>query len=282
MTSLGFMAQHSELAVIRTAGVSKLRLSLILVKSGLLLVAIALFIGEILAPICEEKAQHMRSMALTEQIALKTKFGFWARDGNSYINIRKVLPDGKVEQVYIYEFDDNDELRSSIHAERGEYDDGNWLLEDISQSTISKESVSSQYIELANWDSLLEPEMVNLLIVNPEYLTFLGLLNYIDFLKQNAQDSQRYEQALWAKLVRPFSILAMIVLAVPLVRGTARTTAVGQRVFIGALIGIIFHIVNQMSSHLGVVYNIPAIFSVTVPTIILGALTLYMLKRHST
>ncbi|NKB35900.1 MAG: LPS export ABC transporter permease LptG [Gammaproteobacteria bacterium] len=282
MTSLGIMAQHSELAVIRTAGVSKLKLSLILIKSGLLLVLIALFIGEVLAPICEEKAQHMRSMALTDQIALKTKFGFWARDANSYINIRKVLPDGKVEEVYIYEFDENDELRSSIHAESGEYGDGKWLLENISQSTISKESVSSQHIELASWDSLLEPEMFNLLIVNPEYLTFLGLLNYIEFLKQNAQDSQRYEQALWAKLVRPLSILAMIVLAVPLVRGTARTTAVGQRVFIGALIGIVFHIINQMSSHLGVVYNIPAIFSVTVPTIILSALTLYMLQRQGT
>ena len=281
MASLGMMAQHSELAVIRTAGISKAALSMVLLRSGLVLVGIALFIGEIVAPVCEEKAQHMRSMALTEQIALKTKFGFWARDGNSYINIRKVLPDGKVEQVYIYEFDDNDELRSSIHAERGQYDEGKWLLEDIRQSTISETVVSSQHIELASWDSLLEPEMVNLLVVNPEYLTFWGLLNYIDFLEQNAQNSQRFEQALWAKLVRPLSILAMIVLAVPLVRGTARTTAIGQRVFIGALIGIIFHILNQMCSHLGVVYELPAAFSVTVPTLVLSLVTIYLLRQHT-
>jgi lipopolysaccharide export system permease protein len=278
MAALGMMAQHSELAVIRTSGISKLQLSLLMAKSGFILVVIALVIGELLAPVCEEKAQNIRSVALTEQIALKTKYGFWARDNNSYINIRKILPGQQVEQVYIYEFDEHDELRSSIHAQNGEYIDGEWLLSDIKQSIISKDKVSTQSIELGSWGSLLEPEMVNILIVNPEFLTFWGLLNYIDFLKRNAQNSQRYEQALWAKLIRPLSILAMIVLAVPMVRGTSRTTAVGQRVFLGALIGIVFHIVNQVSGHLGVVYNIPPSISVTVPTLILSILTIHLLR----
>jgi len=278
MAALGMMAQHSELAVMRTSGISKLDLSVLMVKSGFILVVIALVIGELLAPICEEKAQHMRSMALTEQIALKTKYGFWARDDNSYINIRKILPDQQVEQIYIYEFDEHDELRSSIYAQSGDYINGEWLLSNIKQSIISKDKVTMQSIELGSWGSLLEPEMVNMLIVSPEFLTFWGLLNYIDFLKQNAQNSQRYEQAMWSKLIRPLSILAMIVLAVPMVRGTSRTTAVGQRVFIGALIGIVFHIINQVSGHLGVVYNIPPSISVTVPTLILSFLTLHLLR----
>jgi len=278
MAALGMMAQHNELAVMRTSGISKLALSLLMVKSGFILVVIALVISELVVPICEEKAQHMRSMALTEQIALKTKYGVWAIDDNSYINIRKVLPDQQIEQIYIYEFDEHDELRSSIYAQSGEYVDGEWLLSGIKQSIISKDKVTTQSMELGSWGSLLEPEMVNMLIVNPEFLTFWGLLNYIDFLKQNAQDSHRYEQAIWSKLIRPLSILAMIVLAVPMVRGTSRTTAVGQRIFIGALIGIVFHMVNQVSAHLGVVYNIPPSISVTVPTLILSFLTLHLLR----
>lgn len=281
MSSLGIMAQHSELAVIRTSGVSKTALSILLLKSGLVLVGLAIVIGELLAPICEEKAQQMRSIAMTRQIALKTKYGFWARDGNSYINIRKILPNQKVEEVYIYEFDENDELRSSTFAKQGEHQDGKWILQDIRQSVIDRDYVSTHDIELASWDSVLEPEIVNLLIVKPEYLTFLGLINYIDYLEQNAQNTQRYEQALWVKLVKPLSILAMILLAVPLVKGTARTTAIGQRVFVGALIGIIFHIVNQMSGHMGLVYNMPALISVITPTLLLGLVTYYMLNKHA-
>ncbi len=281
MATLGMMAHHSELAVIRTSGISRIRLCFILARSGLVLVVIAIVIGELLVPVCEEKAQQMRSMAMTDQIALKTRYGFWARDGNSYINIRKVLPGRRVEQIYIYEFDDNDELRSSIYAQRGEYIDGQWLLKDIKQSVIGKNAVVRQQLELASWDSLLDPEMVNLLIVRPQYLTIWELVDYIGFLKQNAQDAQRYEQALWTKLVRPLTILAMIVLAVPLVGGTSRTIAVGQRVFTGALIGIIFHIINQISGHMGIVYNISPVISVTLPTIVLTLLTFFMLQHHS-
>lgn len=282
MAALGMMANNSELTVIRTSGVSRVNLSVVLIRSGLLLVGIALLIGELVAPFSEEKAQHMRSIALSEQIALKTKYGFWARDGNSYINIRKILPGGLVEDIYIYEFDENDEMRSSIYAANGEYDGSSWLLRKINQSIISKQQVTRKEIELASWESLLEPEMVDMLIVNPEYLTLWGLVNYIGFLEQNAQDAQRYKQAFWAKLVRPVSILVMIILAVPMVRYTSRNTAVGQRVFLGAFIGIIFHLLNQVSGHLGVVYGVPASISVTMPTLLLVAITVYMLRRTET
>lgn len=282
MSALGMMANHSELTVIRTSGVSRVNLSVLLIRSGLLLVGVALFIGELVAPFTEEKAQHMRSIALSQQIAMKTKYGFWARDGNSYINIRKIMPGGHVEQIYIYEFDDNDELRSSIYAGKGEYDAGKWLLRDISQSMIDNTRVTGKQFDSANWDSLLEPEMVNMLIVNPEYLTLWGLVSYIGFLEQNAQDAQRFKQAFWAKLVRPISILAMIILAVPLVKNATRSIAVGQRVFLGALIGIIFHLLNQVSGHLGVVYGVPAVVSATVPTLILAAITLFLLIAMET
>jgi lipopolysaccharide export system permease protein len=116
-------------------------------------------------------------------------------------------------------------------------------------------------------------------IVKPQYLTLPGLVNYIDYLRQNAQDTRLYEQALWAKIVKPFSILAMIILAVPLVRGNARSTAVGQRVFMGALAGIIFHLANQISVNLGVVYQIHPAISVVVPTILLYLLIISLLRN---
>ena len=53
---------------------------------------VSILIGEFIAPISEQAAQQKRSVALTEQIAMKTKHGFWSRDGDSYINIRKILP----------------------------------------------------------------------------------------------------------------------------------------------------------------------------------------------
>ena len=101
MTTLGMLAKSSELAVIRTSGVSQLRFAWSLCKGTAVLVFISLLIGEIISPYTEEAAQHMRSVALSDQITLKSKYGFWTRDGQSFINIRKILPGDRVEGIYL-------------------------------------------------------------------------------------------------------------------------------------------------------------------------------------
>ena len=280
MAALGMLAQNSELAVIRTSGVSKLSLAYMFVKAGIILVTLAVITGELIAPVSEENAQYRRSMALTDQITLKTKYGFWARDGNSYINFRKILPGDRVEQIYIYEFDENDRLRSSIFARSAQYTEGKWLLNDIEQTIIGENKISSQQLKHAAWESLLNPEMINYVIIKPQYLTIWGLFNYVNFLKQNEQSTILYEQALWIKLIKPFSIIAMILLAVPLVHSNSRFTLVGQRVFAGVLIGIVFHICNQIASHVGIVYNIHPSISVTMPTLLLSAAIFMLLRKE--
>ena len=280
MATLGIMAQNSELDVIRTSGVSRVQLTGVMARAGLVLVLLALIIGELVAPISGEQAQQMRTIALTKQITLKTKYGFWARDGNSYVNIRKVLPGNQVEQIYIYEFDSERRLRSSTHAGRATYQDNQWRLERIEQTIINGQKITSRKLHHAAWDSLLNPEMINLVIVQPQYLPIWGLSRYIGYLRQNAQNTRIYEQALWVKLVRPLSIIAMIILAVPLVRGHSRSTAIGQRVFIGALIGVVFHIVNEASGSIGVVYDIPPALSAGTPTLMLMIALVWLLRAN--
>ena len=280
MAVLGMLAQNYELDIIRTSGVSNFALAGVLARSGLVLVVLSIIIGEVIAPVTEEKAQYMRSVAMTEQITLKTKYGFWGRDGNNFINIRRILPGNKVEQIYFYEFSNDNRLRSSIYARSAEYVNGKWLMKNISQSVIGDNKVTLRKLDLAEWESLLNPEIINLVIVKPQFLTIWGLAHYISYLKHNAQNSLLYEQALWSKLIRPFSIIAMIVLAVPLVRGSTRFNAVGQRVFIGALIGIIFHICNEVAGHLGVVYEIHPYISTTAPTLILLVIIAFLLHER--
>ena len=280
MTTLGILAHNSELVIIHTSGISRYRLALSLIKGGLLIVLAAFLVGELLVPYCEHTAQQIRSVALSRQIALTTGNGFWSRDGSSFINIRKILPGDQVQDIYIYEFDAEDRLRTSTYASRGRYANGRWILEDIEQSVIDDDKVIRKDLKLAAWESLLNPGIINLVTIKPEYLTLWGLLKYIRYLKQNDQSSVRYEQALWSKLVNPVTILSLIVLAVPLVRCRSRTVAVGQRVFMGCLAGLIFHVGNQISAQMGVVYSINAAVSVVLPTLVVASLTLWLLRRE--
>ena len=281
MATLGLFASSSELAVIRTSGVSSERLMLSLLRGGLILVLIAVIVGELIAPVTEELAQHRRSVAMTKQITLKTRYGFWSRDGNNIINIRKILPGNQVQNIYIYEFDEDERLRTSTHAKKAVYEDGIWRLETIEQSEIHDNEVISRHISSANWESLLSPDVINLVLVKPQYLSIWGLIEYIDYLKTNEQNSELYEQALWFKIARPFTILLMLMIAVPMVKTYARQVNVGQRIFVGCMIGIAFYIINQVCGHLGVVYNIHPALSMFIPLLLLASITWYMVHRAS-
>jgi len=279
MTTLGMFAKSSELAVIRTSGVSQLRFAWSLCKGTAVLVFLSLLAGEIVSPYTEETAQQMRSVALSGQITLKTKYGFWSRDGQSFINIRKILPGDKVEGIYIYEFDDDDKLRTSTFARRAEYKDEHWMLEDIRQTEISDEGVSVNKMDHATWEALLNPDVINLIIIKPQFLSFIGLYDYISYLKVNGQSSVIYEQAIWSKIINPLTILAMVLIAIPMVKTYSRMTGIGQRVSLGCLVGIIFHIISQIAGHMGIVYNFNPALSVTFPTFLMLGVIIWLLRR---
>ena len=281
MTTLGLLSHNSELVIIRASGTSLFRLAYAMGKGALVIIIITIIIGEIVVPYCEQKAQNLRSIALTKQIALKTKNGFWSRDGRSFINIRKILPGDRLEEIYIYEFDENDHLRIATHANQARYVNGQWLLDNIEQSVIEPDRVSERKIDLAGWNSLLNPDVINLIAVKPQYLTIRGLFEYISYLKKNGQNSFKYEQALWAKLINPVTILAMIILAVPLVSAYSKTVAVSQRIFFGCLIGILFNIFNQVSGQMGVVYSINTFISASFPTICIILLVTWLMYKRA-
>jgi lipopolysaccharide export system permease protein len=281
LLGLGTLLAHGEMVAIRAAGVSLGRTVMAAMKAALLLMVVAMLIGELLVPGAEQMARTTRSLAISDQIALRTRSGFWARDGLSFINIRTVLPGDRVESVYIYEFDADNKLRVSTFARAAHYVDKKWLLEDIEQTTFSNDQIKVQRIARAQWDSLLRPELIGLVVIDPDNLSMWDLVGYIRYLSNNGQNAQRYKQALWSKLAYPLATGAMVFLAVPLVFASARLTTVGGRIVIGSLVGISFHILNQAAGHLGVVFNLNPVVSVLGPTMLIIAIGLVLLRRAS-
>ena len=280
MTSLALLARNNELDVIRLAGVSEYSLAGLMGKSALVIILFSIFIGEFIVPVSEEKARYQRAIALEEQVAMTTKHGFWARDGNSFINIRKILPGNVMQDVYIYEFDEQDRLRNSIFANNAHYVDDRWMLEEVERTTIDDTGVTRQQHRRASWKSWVNDELVNLVIINPLYMSLWKLSQSIRVLKANSQDTAACEQAFFAKLIRPFTIIAMVVLSTPLVVGRARSGGLGQHVFIGALIGVIFYFLNSAFSHIGIVYSVHPFISAATPTLLLLLILFWLFFRQ--
>lgn len=272
LLGLGALAERSELAVVRCAGVSKLRLIGSVMKTGLLFLVVAVLVGEVLFPLAEREARALRSRSIEDRVTTSSEHGFWARDGQSYINIREVLPGAAFRDIDIFEFDDEGRLRTATRAAGARYVDGRWMLNGIEQTSIAADgAISARRLDRAAWESVLDPDIIEMVAITPETLSLPALVRYVEFARSNGQNPQRWEHALWVKLAYPAAAAVMVFLAIPLVMNASRSVTIGRRVLIGALLGLAFHVVNQTSGHLGVVFGVPAPVSALGPTLLLLA-----------
>ncbi|MEN8261603.1 MAG: LptF/LptG family permease, partial [Pseudomonadota bacterium] len=88
---LGAMSNNREVVGMRAAGFSVFRIIGAVLQAGLILVVFSLVVGEFIAPLCERSAQMIKMTSQNQQVALTTRYGFWVRDGNMFINIRQIL-----------------------------------------------------------------------------------------------------------------------------------------------------------------------------------------------
>lgn len=276
---LGSLASQSELVAMRAAGVTVAAINRSVLLVALMLFAFALLIGEIVRPYTEQQAREIKSLAQSGTVGSRSAHGFWTRDGNHFNHIERILPDGRFEGISIYEFDAENRLRIVTKASTAAYDESTWTLSDVIQSTLDESGVRVRTIERARWRSQLNPGMVNIVIVPPEFLPLWGLVEYISYLKQNHQAVEQYQMAFWMKLMMPLSSAVMVFLAVPFIFGPLRSTPMGGRILAGALVGIGFHLINQTFQHMGLVYGVLPWLAASLPTALFAGVGYYFMKQ---
>jgi lipopolysaccharide export system permease protein len=281
LIGLGVLANHGELTAMRAAGVSIRQIVTAVLKAGVLMMAVVIVLGELVAPPMEQYAKQVRAERQHQQVILKSRYGFWARDGRAFVNIRRLLSGSALGDIYIYEFNDARRLELMTHAAYAHYKDDHWVLRDLKQTRVTESGVESRSLEKANWDSLLDPSLLRAVVVQPTMLPAWGLYQYISFMKENGQQVPAYEVAFWAKVVAPFATLVMLFLAVPFVFGSLRAVGIGQRIFVGALAGSVFFLLNRALSYVAVVYELNPVVAAALPAaafLLVGTLLLRRIR----
>lgn len=267
--ALTVLARHSEITVLRAAGLSTGDLLLTLAKIGTVFVVLTLLMGELVAPPAERAAQQLRLRAMGSMVAQEFRSGLWVKDERSFVNVREVLPDASLQNVRIFEFDDRFQLLSISQAERGSYiRDGNWLLDGVVRTVFSGDAAHVERFRELNWKSGLSPDLLAVLLVVPERMSLVNLYLFVRHLSGNQQKTDRYDIAMWKKLIYPLAALVMMALALPFAYMQDRMGAVSIRVFAGIMLGIGFHMLNGLFSSLGVINSWPPFFSAITPSVL--------------
>lgn len=251
------MAAHSELTVYRSSGASLWQMVGALFKIGLPLVLLSYMCGELLAPHSERLAQSLRLKAQNAEVTLKEfRSGVWVKDERSFVNVKNVLPDTSLLNVSIYEFDDNYHLRTITAAKRAVFvEENRWQLEEVTQTHFNGQGTVVDKLAGLEWRSVLNPDILSVLLVVPEQMSAWNLYQYTQHLRDNHQKTARYEIAMWNKLVYPFAVLVMMLLALPFAAHHRREGGISTKIFAGIVLGLSFHFIGRLLASLGALNN---------------------------
>ena len=275
---LAHLASNSEYTVMRASGLSPRRAGLMLVKVGLPFVLLTFVIGEWVAPWAEEMAQKVKIRAMSAMIGQDLQSGLWFKDEGSFINVREARQTNQLAGVRIYDFDAEYRLRQITLAQRAEYaGKGVWHLHETMQTQFTPEGPRTKKSAETEWHSRVSPDMLDALIVKPERMSAWALHKYTEHLQGNRQRTERYEIALWKKLFYPGAALLMMALALPFAYMQARAGMVGVKVFLGIMLGIFFHMMNSLFSHIGLLHNWPPLSAAIVPSLAFLAAAILMM-----
>ncbi|MEZ7911958.1 MAG: LPS export ABC transporter permease LptG [Propionivibrio sp.] len=267
--ALSTLARHSEITVLRASGMSTPTLLGVLFQVAAVCAVLTFVIGEVVAPPAERAAQQLRLKERGRTVSQDLRSGLWVKDERMFINVQVVLPDHRLRGIRIYDFDEKAQLRSVIEAAEGEYlpPDG-WRLKDIVQTRLYGERSEIRRLADMEWRSALNPDILSVLMVSPDRMSLPHLSSYIKHLSENNQKTQRYDIALWKKIVYPLAALVMVALALPFGYTHNRVSGVSLKIFAGVMIGVFFHMLNGLFSNLGAINSWSPALSALAPSLL--------------
>ncbi len=279
LVGLGVLASSSELVVMRAAGVSVTQITWAVMKPVLVFIVLSIGLGEYVTPLTDQIADSRRAIAQGDKKALESRHGLWNREGKEFMHFNAVLPNGRLYGVTRYRFDDNGQLTASSFAQTAIFQGDHWLEEEGQESLISAEGVEVHRYDWRRWNTELSPKLLNVLVLRPDALSIQNLYSYAQYLQQQELDSSDYWLAFWKKLLQPLATASLVLIAVSFIFGPLRQVTMGQRIFTGVIVGIVFRTSQDLLGPASLVFGFSPLIAVALPLLVCASVGIYLLRR---
>ena len=282
---MGHLATTGQLLIFRVSGDSILKITLMIIKNSLIFVFFFITIGEFLAPTLSNFAESTRSNDLGGSNQSINQEGFWIRDGDNFINVKKNIDGTLFSGITVIEVNSSNKIERVIKSENALFD-GNSL--DMSGSEIYSIDGSSFFdgISLKERNSYnktvsFDQGLIESLEKEPKDLSTWTLIKQIRFLSDNKLRSGVFEVELYKRLVQPVTLIAMILLAMLFLFGSSRDVTLGRKIFFGVMLALSFEMLSRIASAMALSFDFNPLMSSILPSIIVMVVSLVFLIQKS-
>jgi len=238
-----------------------------------------------LAPVTSEEAERGRSKALGQSIASQSQEGFWIRDGQNFINVQTNIDGKKFKDVTIIEINSSNKISTVITSEVATFDGTSLKMSnnEIFSIDASKEidEVSLKESDSYNKTVSFDQDLIDSLKKEPEELTTWNIYKQIKFLSENKLRSGVFEVELYKRLIKPITLVAMILLAMLFVFGSTRDVTLGRKIFFGISVGLSFELLSRIGGAMSLSFDFNPVMSAVLPTIVVMLIATTLLIKKS-
>lgn len=273
VVSLGALASGSELVVMLASGVSKLRIAFITLSSVSFWLVLVVLMGEYVGPAGDQMAQQFRNEQISQGKATSAANAIWLRDGNVIFRtnqMKKLQNSESYELLDVTVFNlENKKLIQVSEAKSAVFTNQQWTLSGLKVSEFSEQGVSTKQVKQQQWDSRIQPEILNISTTRPKYLSIRDIKKFQQFNASTGALQSSYQIAQWSKMAFPLLVLTTAMCGVMVLFGQIRSGGFAQRLVIGIVIGIVVYLINKTLLNFGEVYHVNPFVVTVLPSMIL-------------
>jgi len=269
-TVFASMQAERELTVLRSAGVSLLRLTRLALVPGIAIALAALMALQFLAPLLYQSPERLAAGEVGENSLWHPWHGLWMRSDRQYMNVGRFEAGEFPGDIAIYSYDADGNLLRRIHAEQAVPNRGVWVLEDVEVKRVDRfDAGRIQRYERFYWPSFLSERQLELFRQPAASLPLTDLWRYVGSLKQRDQDASEFELVLWRRITLPLACIGMVLIAAALASRPSKSRAVSVKVTLAVGIGLGYHLLTGMAGFFALVADLPPPLVSLLPPILL-------------
>lgn len=274
LAGLSVLAARSELLVMRSSGRSLWRIVMAAMLPCLILVLVGAVLAETVAPWTESMAQTRKALARGGEPELRTRAGFWHRDGNRVTQALAMDPEGHLIGISQFDLDAEGRLIGWREARRARprevLGDGRlrWQLEDVRSQRWVADRWHLTRQEHAAWDSTATVAGLRAgALMAPERLRISELRQRIA-AAADAHEQRRHRLALWQRLSQPLGVIVLVLVGSGFLFGPLRERSMGIRLAAGVALGLGFRIIQDLLGPVSLVYGLSPALVVLTPLLL--------------
>lgn len=268
----GLMHRNFELVALRSSGISIFFLFRVTLVIGCLMSVGLFFLSEVVVPITHSKSNRMEQEEIRKkQYISSRKKDIWIKKDHAITYIKYVKPRVLTINGVIYSlFDKHYNLVRRVDAEKGVYQDGQWVLYNLIEQTRDSETGNYQakFFQEKKEPLNIVPEDLTRVIKKSDEMSFPELLSYIKTIEAEGYDATTYRVGLYTKTSYPFACVIMCIIGVGIAVRTKRKRDLPTIVTFGILTGVFYWVFHNTFLSLGYGEKIPPIVAAWAANII--------------